>query len=140
MTIISLELLLLHILFLPHPSIPTITAPITIIHETAEDCMALSLACTTSNSGNKDHCLADSIKEHRTAFLANIIIIMVVGCIGNLLTLAALPYAWLYHRAKFPTLYTPIAVLIVHLSLCDLLYCILGLSLQVSILANGYFK
>ena len=139
----GLPLLLLS-LPLSSPTTPTSTTnpltALTTLTTSATECKALSLACTSSHPGSKEHCLLDSIKEHRTGFLANIIIIMVVGFLGNLLTLAALPYAWLYHSARFPTLPSSTTVLLLHLSLCDVLYCLLGLSVQVSILVNGYFK
>ena len=107
--------LLVFFLFLSHPSATTPFTTITnskIINTTdttttttaaAAECETLSLACTTSHPGNKDHCLLDSIKKHRTAFLTNAILIMVVGCLTNLLTLAALPYSWLYYSAGLST-------------------------------------
>ena len=114
--------------------------------------------------------MAKSIRDHRVFFVFNLAIVFIVGVIGNMLTLLAFPYALVYYKSSFPmvlnfTIIIPttisintfaitsaihgnitdkvtssITVLILHLALCDLLYCIVGLPNQMSIYTNGYLK
>jgi hypothetical protein len=100
--------------------------------------------CTNSGSKSSewrsDNCVPDSINSSKTIFIVNIVLVIIIGTIGNLLTLLAVPYARLYYSHRFPRLSSPLTVLLLHLALCDLLYCLLGLPVQASILGNGYLK
>ena len=71
---------------------------------------ARSLACTTPGPQDKEDCLAQDIKDNRTIFVANIIAIIVIGGLGNLLTLVALPYA-ISHYPSFSNMKTSTTVL-----------------------------
>ena len=51
------------------------------------------IECTTSGSGNYSGCQPEIISEHKTAFIANIAAIILVGTSTNILTLLAIPYA-----------------------------------------------
>ena len=105
-----------------------------------------SVRCTNSPVTNltwkQDHCVPPSIQDHSTPFLLNLVVIMVVGIGGNVVTLVAFPYAWFYYSESFPFLSSTAStmVLILHLALCDLLYCAIGLPVQTSIYLNGFFK
>ena len=54
-------------------------------------------------------------------------LVMVVGCLGNLLTLAAIPYVRRHYPAEFSLLHLPVTDLLINLSVCDLVYCGFGL-------------
>ena len=54
-------------------------------------------------------------------------LVMVVGCLGNLLTLAAIPYVRRRYPAEFSLLQLPVTDLLINLSVCDLVYCGFGL-------------
>eukprot|EP00092_Neocalanus_flemingeri_P011188 GFUD01012052.1.p1 GENE.GFUD01012052.1~~GFUD01012052.1.p1 ORF type:complete len:386 (-),score=63.12 GFUD01012052.1:152-1309(-) len=116
-----------------------------LIHTTAANSTLLSycdaaLACTTSGTGSQAHCLPDSIKENKTIFITNIIFIIIIGTIGNLLTLFALPYAKICYSQRFTSLSSSTTILLLHLALCDLLYCLLGLTVHASIYTNGHLN
>ena len=71
-------------------------------------------------------CMPASWREDSGAFVANIVLVMAAGTAGSAFTLAAVPYAALGHKDKFPGVWTYTTHLLLHISLCDLLYCILG--------------
>ena len=52
------------------------------------------------------------------------IITFIIGVLGNVLTLAAIPYAKWKHRHDFHLTFYKTDIWILHLSLCDLLWCI----------------
>ena len=81
---------------------------------------------SAARMGNSSFYMPPSWKEDSTLFVTNIVLIMIIGVFGNLLTLITVPYAACRHKDKFPSLLLP-AILLLHLSLCDLLYCLLGL-------------
>jgi len=95
---------------------------------------------TTNVTWKQENCVPKSIRDSRVSFIFNLAIIFIVGLIGNILTLAAFPYAWIYYRSSFPGVPSSITVLILHLALCDLLYCIIGMPNQMSIYTNSYLK
>ena len=74
-------------------------------------------------------CMPASWREDSAAFVANIVLVMAVGTVGSAFTLAAVPNAALRHKDKFPGVWTYTTHLLLHISLCDLLYCILGKSM-----------
>ena len=88
-----------------------------------EYCFRMSAA----RMGNNSFYMPPSWKEDSTLFVTNIVLIMIIGVFGNLLTLITVPYAACWHKDKFPRLWSPTTILLLHLSLCDLLYCLLGL-------------
>ena len=74
----------------------------------------------------------------RNIVLVNLILILVIGGPGNILTVIAIPYVRMRYNRDFPRLRNTIAVLIVHLSVCDLMYMAIGFShfIQVNILEH----
>jgi hypothetical protein len=124
---------LLLLLLLPLPS--TLAGAVTC--QNARDCTNSGSASFEWRSNN---CVPDTIKSSLTIFIVNIVLVIIIGTVGNLLTLLAIPYARLYYSHRFPRLSSPLTILLLHLALCDLLYCLLGLPVQASILGNGYLK
>ena len=124
---------------------------------------------TSSLSGNFSGCHSDEIKRSKAVFIANAATVISIGAPANLITLLALPYVrlrWAFLQKKkicnrrgqiqrtnfyfpnipvprypdeVPDLYTNTAILILHLSLTDFLYCILGLPFILATLYHGYF-
>ena len=73
-------------------------------HENFESDQAFE--CTTcSPSLNFSGCHPDDIKENKEFFIANLVIVILIGAPANLVTLMALPYVRLRWRAKL--YYTP---------------------------------
>jgi len=98
------------------------------------------LECTTSSlTLNFSSCHSDEIVENKAYFIANLVIVIFIGASANLITMLALPYVRLRYPDKVPELSTSKAILILHLSLTDFLYCTLGLPLIVATLYYGYF-
>ena len=67
--------------------------------------------CTSSDSKTnvtwkQENCVPKSIRNSRVSFVFNLAIVFIVGLIGNILTLAAFPYAWIYYRSSFPGVIT----------------------------------
>ena len=54
-------------------------------------------------------------------------LVMVVGSLGNLLTLVAIPYVRRHYPQEFSLLQLPVTDLLINLSVCDLIYCSFGL-------------
>ena len=54
-------------------------------------------------------------------------VVMVVGSLGNLLTLVAIPYVRRHYPQEFSLLQLPVTDLLINLSVCDLIYCSFGL-------------
>ena len=52
-----------------------------------------AIECTRSGRGDFSGCQPEKIKEYRIFFIANTVIVMVVGITTNLFTLMAVPYA-----------------------------------------------
>jgi hypothetical protein len=123
-----------------HQNLPNGTCP----------CLA-AISCTTSSHSHalsedyhlhqhlsRDHCVPQTIKDFKIPILCNIIVIIILGTGGNLLTLLALPYAWKYYSQRFPSVTKSTTVLLLNLALCDLIYCSFGLTVQADIFINGY--
>jgi len=89
---------------------------------------------------NRDHCQPDSIKQDavKVAAIINIIIIIIVGGLGNLLTIISIINAWTRYRSLFPSLWNSTTILMLNLSFCDLLYCVLGLPIFISVYYHGF--
>ena len=69
--------------------------------------------------------------------LAVLILLLLVGVVGNLLTLVALPYVRRKYGAQFSALKSTIFILLLHLSLCDLLYIRFGFTHFIHVLIVG---
>ena len=52
---------------------------------------------------------------------------MVVGVVGNSLTLVMIPYIRKFYPTQFSMLHLPVTTLLMNLSVCDLIYCGFGL-------------
>jgi len=101
---------------------------------------ALAENCTSDGEIQGDNCVPQIIMDYKTIFIFNIVIIILIGTFGNLLTLLALPYARYYYRRRFSHLSSSTTILLLHLALCDLCYLVLGLSVQAWIFNNGHLN
>eukprot|EP00092_Neocalanus_flemingeri_P039517 GFUD01043031.1.p1 GENE.GFUD01043031.1~~GFUD01043031.1.p1 ORF type:complete len:411 (+),score=72.90 GFUD01043031.1:145-1377(+) len=100
-----LSLLLMVIITNIKPHIGQETAEIETIHHTRE---------------------IDLQEELMVGVVTNQFIVFIIGGLGNLLTLVAIPYVRKVYGAEFSLLKLNSVVLILHLSFADLLYCVLG--------------
>ena len=56
-----------------------------------------SIARSRSNvTWKQENCVPKSIRDNRVSFIFNLAIVFIVGLVGNILTLAAFLYAWIY--------------------------------------------
>jgi len=96
--------------------------------------------CTTSYaSGNFSGCHSEEIVKYKAVFIVNAAGVISIGAPANLITLLALPYVRLRYPDEIPDLNTNTAILILHLSLTDFLYSLLGLPFIIATLHHGYF-
>ena len=79
-----------------------------------------------SSQNRTSSCMPASWRDDSGAFVANIVLVMATGVAGSSVTLAAVPYAALRLKERFPGVWTYTTHLLLHISLCDLLYCLLG--------------
>ena len=113
-------------------------------------CLA-AISCTTSSHSHalhddyhfhqhlsRDHCVPQTIKDYKIPIISNIIVIIILGTGGNLLTLFALTYAMKYYSQRFPLVCKSTTVLLLNLAFCDLIYCSFGVTVQADIFMNGY--
>ena len=93
------------------------------------------------NSSSSSSCMPPSWSQNSPVFVTNICMIVVVGGLGNLLTLVSVPWAARNHPDRFPHLCSLPTLLLLHLSLCDLLYLLLGLPMSItsSVLSSNVF-
>ena len=105
------------------------------ICESASHCTSDSLSVL-----DRDSCQPAVLRESstRVLLLLNIISVIDLGGCGNLLTLAAIIHCRVRHQARFVHLWTGTTILQLHLSLCDLLYCLLGLPVFISVYHHGF--
>lgn len=98
--------------------------------------------CTSDveHEQSRDHCQPESIKKSsiRIPVLINIIAIIIIGGFGNLLTILSIAHARLRYASMFPALWNSTTILMLHLSLCDFLYCTLGLPVFISVYYHGF--
>jgi hypothetical protein len=73
----------------------------------------------------------------RFFLLAVLILLLLVGVVGNVLTLVALPYVRRKYGAQFSVLKSTTFILLLHLSLCDLLYISFGFTHFIHVLIVG---
>ena len=64
-------------------------------------------------------------------------LLLLVGVVGNVLTLLALPYVRRKYGAQFSVLQSSTAILLLHLSFCDLLYISVGFTHFIHVLIVG---
>ena len=85
----------------------------------------------------------DLPESTRLGVLIVLFILFAVGFVGNILTLLALPYVRKKYGPKFSVLQSSTAILLLHLSFCDLLYILIGFThyIHVIITSNiGYYQ
>lgn len=70
----------------------------------------------------------------RATLLTILTILLLTGLAGNILTLLALPYVRKNYGSQFSVLNSSTAVLLLHLSLCDLCYLVLGFTHFIAVL------
>ena len=73
----------------------------------------------------------------RSSLLTILVILLVVGLLGNVLTLLALPYVRRNYGSQFSVLQSSTAILLLHLSFCDLLYITVGFTHFIHVLIEG---
>ena len=73
----------------------------------------------------------------RFTVLSVLILLLVIGSVGNVLTLLALPYVRRKYGSQFSILQTSTAILLFHLSFCDLLYILVGFTHFIHVLIEG---
>ena len=95
--------------------------------------------CTGSNyipNWTENHCVPQSVQEIRDVSLSVIGVVGIIGVAANVIVLSAFLYviscktglSRRFISREFSYMRQPIFVLICHLSVCDLLYCLVGLS------------
>ena len=103
-------------------------------------CVSASHCTSDSLHDERGACQPEILRDETTRVLAllNLVLIMLIGGCGNLLTLVAALYCRVRHQERFVTVWTGTTVLQLHLSLCDLLYCVLGLPVFISVYHHGF--
>ena len=67
-------------------------------------------------------------------------VVMVVGTVGNCLTLLAIPYVRRHYHTEFSILQLPVTDLLINLSVCDLIYCAFGLPHMIHGMVAGRWQ
>jgi len=109
-----------------------------------ETCEKLAEMCTYTlprmdEEPDVEQCQEKRVRENRNYFVANSMLVILVGTFTNLFNLISFVYVYFVHGGKFPWMSERRVLLLLHLSVCDLLYCIVGLPPFVSIFSNGFF-
>ena len=78
--------------------------------------------------------LSSTLRIFLLIFLA---MVGLVGLVGNILTLLALPYVRRKYGDQFSVLQSSTTILLLHLSLCDLLYITVGFTHFIHVLILG---
>jgi len=91
-----------------------------------------------------ENCVPDLFKQEKNPvvqliLILNGVIIMLIGGIGNLLTLISIPYVYFKYRESFMFCWNDTTLLMLHLSLCDLLYVLIGVPSFLVIYIYQYF-
>lgn len=76
----------------------------------------------------------DLPESTRLGVLIVLFILFAVGFVGNILTLLALPYVRKKYGPKFSVLQSSTAILLLHLSFCDLLYILIGFTHYIHVI------
>ena len=79
-------------------------------------------------------CLGPHLRFMVLSFLC---LLFAIGVVGNTLTLLALPYVRRKYGAQFSVLKSSTVVLLLHLSVCDLLYISVGFTHFIHVLIVG---
>ena len=83
--------------------------------------------------------VSDSIPASwKWPLVVNMCCVMVVGTVGNVFTLVSLPYVRIKYGNEFSVLQTPTAILLFHLSACDLVYCLIGFPHFIQVSSGSY--
>jgi len=109
-----------------------------------ESCELLAETCTYTlpmleKERDYEQCQDEKVRENKVYFVANSVAVIIVGTSTNLLNLIAIPYVYFAYPGEFPWMSDRRALLLLHLSFCDLLYCTIGLPPFVTIFTNGFF-
>jgi len=91
---------------------------------------------TLKNTGPNDTLDLDS-GDYGVLMVVNQIVIMIISIIGNLVTLLAIPYVRKNYASEFSILQFNSVVLVLHLSLCDLLYALVGFPHLIQVYWTG---
>ena len=104
-------------------------------HITSQNSIACSTVQTTVQNGTSLSLgLPSTLRYFLLAFLT---LLLIVGIVGNLLTLVALPYVRKKYGDQFSVLKSTTVILIVHLAICDLLYILVGFPHFIHVLIVG---
>lgn len=87
-----------------------------------------------------EQCQDERVRENRGYFVANSALVILVGTSTNLFNLISFIYVYFTSPGTFPWMSERRVLLLLHLSVCDLLYCLVGLPPFVSIFSNGFFS
>ena len=90
------------------------------------------------------YCLPEPLAEVRglllrKLFLLNIFIVFLIGFFGNLITIATIINARRNHPQEFTIFSHSSTPILIHLGICDILYCVVGLPSFAVIFHTGYF-
>ena len=92
-------------------------------------------------------CQPQAVKNTRIWMLFVIGVVGMVGTVCNIITISTFTYLYCFaNRIKrqfnqeFTMTSDPVFFLILHLSLCDLLYCVIGLPSYWSVYFYGYYR
>jgi len=82
-------------------------------------------------------CYPDFMKKYGFICLINITAITLIGGLGNLLNLVAIPYVYYRYPKRYPRRWNQTTLLMLHLSVCDLAYIVFGISAFFNIYSNN---
>ena len=93
------------------------------------------------NSSTIQNCVPNVLKDSRirNSLILNQFLILTIGGGGNLLTLLSVPYVYYKYQSSFPYLWNPVTLLMLHLSICDMCYVLIGVPTYVVVYIYGYF-
>jgi len=108
-------------------------------NQTFEIPCASAIECTLDGlQEDRDQCLPQIVKDYRVVAIVNIALVIIIGGLGNLLTIIAICSARIRHKKKFEHLWNSTTVLMLNLSLSDFLFCFFGLPVFIAIYYYGY--
>ena len=121
-------------------------------------CVSATSCTTDVDHHDRDSCQPQSLKDYKTVAIINIVLIIIIGGLGNLLTIVSICLCRLRylhghkynsiclfylvylfrHKKKYNHLWNSTTVLMLNLSIGDFLYCILGLPVFISVYSHGF--
>ena len=110
-----------------------------------EFCQANFASCDWISSLNQSQLFFEPFKVLNLHIFTKrylLVVLSILSSLGvciNLLTLTAIPYVRWRYRSEFSILQAPAVLLVLHLSFCNLLYCIIGLPHFFQSIKWGYF-